>query len=158
MMACRIDIISVQPKLMESPLNHSIVQRAKDKGILEIVLHDLKDYGLGKYKQVDDTVYGGGAGMVIRCEPVFDCIEKLKLARIYDEVIYMCPDGEVYNQSMANQLSLKNNIIILCGHYKGIDQRIRDQLVTKEISIGDYVLSGGELAAQNISYVILRRL
>jgi len=156
MMACRIDIISVQPKLMESPLNHSIVQRAKDKGILEIVVHDLKDYGLGKYKQVDDTVYGGGAGMVIRCEPVFDCIEKLKSVRVYDEVVYMCPDGEVYNQSMANQLSLKKNIIILCGHYKGIDQRIRDQLVTKEISIGDYVLSGGELAAAIIADSICR--
>ena len=146
-MAYRIDIISVQPKLMESPLNHSIVQRAKDKGILEIVLHDLKDYGLGKYRQVDDTVYGGGAGMVIRCEPVFDCIEKLQSERAYDEIIYMCQDGEVYNQATANQLSLKKNIIILCGHYKGIDQRIRDHLITKEISIGDYVLSGGELAA-----------
>ena len=143
----RIDIISVQPKLMESPLNHSIVQRAKDKGIVEIVLHDLKQYGLGKYKQVDDTVYGGGAGMVIRCEPVFDCINALKSERKYDEIIYMCPDGEVYNQRTANQLSLKQNIIILCGHYKGIDERIREMHVTKEISIGDYVLSGGELAA-----------
>jgi tRNA (guanine37-N1)-methyltransferase len=155
-MAYRIDIISVQPKLMESPLNHSIVQRAKDKGILEIVLHDLKDYGLGKYRQVDDTVYGGGAGMVIRCEPVFDCIEKLQSERAYDEIIYMCPDGEVYNQATANQLSLKNNIIILCGHYKGIDQRIRDHLITKEISIGDYVLSGGELAASILADSICR--
>ena len=155
-MAYRIDIISVQPKLMESPLNHSIVQRAKDKGILEIVLHDLKDYGLGKYRQVDDTVYGGGAGMVIRCEPVFDCIEKLQSERAYDEIIYMCPDGEVYNQASANQLSLKKNIIILCGHYKGIDQRIRDHLVTKEISIGDYVLSGGELAAVILADSICR--
>jgi tRNA (guanine37-N1)-methyltransferase len=155
-MAYRIDIISVQPKLMESPLNHSIVQRAKDKGILEIVLHDLKDYGLGKYRQVDDTVYGGGAGMVIRCEPVFDCIEKLQSERAYDEIIYMCPDGEVYNQATANQLSLKKNIIILCGHYKGIDQRIRDHLITKEISIGDYVLSGGELAASILADSICR--
>lgn len=155
-MAYRIDIISVQPKLMESPLNHSIVQRAKDKGILQIVLHDLKDYGLGKYRQVDDTVYGGGAGMVIRCEPVFDCIEKLQSERAYDEIIYMCPDGEVYNQATANQLSLKKNIIILCGHYKGIDQRIRDHLVTKEISIGDYVLSGGELAAAILADSICR--
>ena len=155
-MAYRIDIISVQPKLMESPLNHSIVQRAKDKGILEIVLHDLKDYGLGKYRQVDDTVYGGGAGMVIRCEPVFDCIEKLQSDRAYDEIIYMCPDGEVYNQATANQLSLKKNIIILCGHYKGIDQRIRDHLITKEISIGDYVLSGGELAASILADSICR--
>ena len=155
-MAYRIDIISVQPKLMESPLNHSIVQRAKDKGIIEIVLHDLKDYGLGKYRQVDDTVYGGGAGMVIRCEPVFDCIEKLQSDRAYDEIIYMCPDGEVYNQATANQLSLKKNIIILCGHYKGIDQRIRDHLITKEISIGDYVLSGGELAASILADSICR--
>ena len=132
----RIDIISVQPQLMESPLNHSIVQRAKDKGIVEIVLHNLKDYGLGNYKQVDDTVYGGGAGMVIRCEPVFECVNKLKSEREYDEIIYMCPDGELYNQKQANQLSIKKNIIILCGHYKGIDQRIRDYLITKEISIG----------------------
>ena len=152
----RIDIISVQPQLMESPLNHSIVQRAKDKGIVEIVLHNLKDYGLGKYKQVDDTVYGGGAGMVIRCEPVFDCINKLKAERHYDEVIYMCPDGEVYNQKTANALSLKQNLIILCGHYKGIDQRIRDQIITKEISIGDYVLSGGELAAVVVADSICR--
>lgn len=152
----RIDIISVQPKLMESPLNHSIVQRAKDKGIVEIVLHDLKQYGLGKYKQVDDTVYGGGAGMVIRCEPVFDCINALKSERKYDEIIYMCPDGEVYNQRTANQLSLKQNIIILCGHYKGIDQRIRDEIITKEISIGDYVLSGGELAAVVVADSICR--
>lgn len=152
----RIDIISVQPRLMESPLSHSIVQRAKDKGIVEIVLHDLKQYGLGKYKQVDDTVYGGGAGMVIRCEPVFDCINKLKAERDYDEVIYMCPDGDVYNQGTANQLSLKKNLIILCGHYKGIDQRIRDEIITKEISIGDYVLSGGELAAVVVADSICR--
>ncbi len=152
----RIDIISVQPKLMESPLSHSIVQRAKDKGIVEIVLHDLKQFGLGKYKQVDDTVYGGGAGMVIRCEPVFDCINALKAERTYDEIIYMCPDGETYNQGTANQLSLKKNIIILCGHYKGIDQRIRDEIITKEISIGDYVLSGGELAAVVVADSICR--
>ena len=152
----RIDIISVQPKLMESPLNHSIVQRAKDKGIVEIVLHNLKDYGLGQYKQVDDLVYGGGAGMVIRCEPVFECIEKLQAERSYDEIIYVCPDGETYNQKEANTLSLKKNIIILCGHYKGIDQRIRDELITKEISIGDYVLSGGEIAAVVIADSICR--
>lgn len=152
----RIDIISVQPQLLESPLGHSIVQRARDKGIVEIVLHNLKDYGLGNYKQVDDTVYGGGAGMVIRCEPVFACIEQLQQDRSYDEIIYMCPDGEVYNQATANQLSLNQNIIILCGHYKGIDQRIRDELVTKEISIGDYVLSGGELAAAVVADSICR--
>jgi tRNA (guanine37-N1)-methyltransferase len=152
----RIDIISVQPQLMESPLNHSIVQRAKDKGIVEIKLHNLKDYGLGQYRQVDDTVYGGGAGMVIRCEPVFECIEKLQAERPYDEIIYVCPDGETYNQKAANTLSLKQNIIILCGHYKGIDQRIRDELITKEISIGDYVLSGGEIAAVVIADSICR--
>ncbi len=152
----RIDIISVQPQLMESPLNHSIVQRAKDKGIVEIVLHNLKDYGLGNYKQVDDTVYGGGAGMVIRCEPVFACIEALQKERDYDEIIYMCPDGELFDQKTANQLSLKKNIIILCGHYKGIDQRIRDHLITKEISIGSYVLSGGEIAAVAVTDAICR--
>ena len=152
----RIDIISVQPKLMESPLNHSIVQRAKDKGIVEICFHNLRDYGLGAYKQVDDTVYGGGAGMVLRCEPVFNCIEKLTSERKYDEIIYMCPDGELYNQATANHLSTLKNIIILCGHYKGIDQRIRDTLITKEISIGSYVLSGGEIAAVVLADSICR--
>lgn len=143
----RIDIISVQPQLMESPLGHSIVKRAQDKELVKIVFHDLKDYGFGKQNQVDDYVYGGGAGMVMRVEPVFECIRKLQSERNYDEVIYMCPDGKTLDQSMANGLSLKKNLIILCGHYKGIDQRIRDVLITKEISIGDYVLSGGELAA-----------
>ncbi|MBT8327126.1 MAG: tRNA (guanosine(37)-N1)-methyltransferase TrmD [Bacteroidia bacterium] len=152
----RIDIISVQPQLMESPLNHSIVQRAKDKGLVEIVFHNLRDFGIGAYKQVDDTVYGGGAGMVMRCEPIFDCINMLKSERDYAEVIYVCPDGDVYDQKEANQLSLKKNIIILCGHYKGIDQRIRDQIITKEISIGSYVLSGGEIAAVVIADSICR--
>ena len=152
----RIDIISVQPQLMESPLSHSIVQRAQDKGLVEIVLHNLKDYGVGNQKQVDDYVYGGGAGMVIRVEPVFDCIRALQKEREYQEIIYVCPDGETYNQKEANALSLKKNIIILCGHYKGIDQRIRDELITKEISIGDYVLSGGELAAVVIADSICR--
>jgi tRNA (guanine37-N1)-methyltransferase len=152
----RIDIISVQPQLMESPLNHSIVQRAKDKGLVEIVLHNLKDFGLGNYKQVDDAVYGGGAGMVIRCEPVFECVNQLKKERAYDEIIYMCPDGDLYDQKQANQLSLKKNMIILCGHYKGIDQRIRDHLITKEISIGSYVLSGGEIAAVAVADSICR--
>lgn len=152
----RIDIISVQPQLMESPLSHSIVQRAQDKGLVEIVLHNLKDYGVGNQKQVDDYVYGGGAGMVIRVEPVFDCIRALQKEREYQEIIYVCPDGETYNQKAANALSLKQNIIILCGHYKGIDQRIRDELITKEISIGDYVLSGGEIAAVVIADSICR--
>lgn len=152
----RIDIISVQPQLLESPLGHSIVQRAKDKGLVEIVLHNLKDYGVGNQKQVDDYVYGGGAGMVMRVEPIFDCIRQLQSQRSYDEIIYVCPDGELYNQKEANNLSLKQNIIILCGHYKGIDQRVRDELITKEISIGSYVLSGGELAAAVIADSICR--
>ena len=152
----RIDIISVQPQLLESPLGHSIVQRAKDKGLIEIVLHNLKDYGVGNQKQVDDYVYGGGAGMVMRVEPIFDCIRQLQSQRSYDEIIYVCPDGELYNQKEANKLSLKQNIIILCGHYKGIDQRVRDELITKEISIGSYVLSGGELAAAVIADSICR--
>ncbi|MFY0642983.1 MAG: tRNA (guanosine(37)-N1)-methyltransferase TrmD [Bacteroidia bacterium] len=143
----RIDIISVQPSLLESPLGHSIVQRAQQKGLVEICIHDLKDFGQGKHKQVDDYVYGGGAGMVLMAEPVFRCIDSLKSERNYDEVIYMCPDGALFQQKEANILSLQKNIIILCGHYKGIDQRIRDEIITKEISIGDYVLSGGELAA-----------
>lgn len=152
----RIDIISVQPKLMESPLGHSIVQRAKDKELVEIVLHDLKEYGLGKHNQVDDYMYGGGAGMVIRVEPVFECIRKLQDQREYDEIIYVCPDGKTYDQARANALSLKKNLIILCGHYKGIDQRIRDELITMELSIGDYVLSGGELAAVVIADSVCR--
>lgn len=143
----RIDIVAAVPELMKSSLNHSIMKRAQDKGLLEIHLHDLRDYGLGNYRQIDDTPYGGGAGMVIKVEPVFDCIESLQSERNYDEVIYMSPDGEVLQQSMVNGMSLLKNIIILCGHYKGVDQRIRDRLITREISIGDYVLSGGELAA-----------
>ena len=143
----RIDVIAVQPQLMESPLGHSIVQRARDKGLVQIHFHDLREYGLGNNRQVDDYMYGGGAGMVIRVEPVFACIGKLQEERSYDEVIYVCPDGERFEQKRANQLSLLGNIIILCGHYKGVDQRIRDHLITREISIGDYVLSGGELAA-----------
>lgn len=137
-------------------MHHSIVKRSQEKGLVEIVLHNLHDHGLGKYKQVDDTVYGGGAGMVIRCEPVFECIEALMAERKYDEIIYMCPDGELFEQSTANQLSLKKNIIILCGHYKGIDQRIRDHLITREISIGSYVLSGGEIAAAAVADAIIR--
>ena len=143
----RIDIISVVPNLLESPFNHSIIKRAQDKGLVEIVVHDLREYGLGNYKQIDDTQFGGGAGMVMMIEPIVNCIKKLQLQRSYDEIIYMTPDAQTLNQATANSLSLKENIVILTGHYKGVDQRIRDKYITKEISIGDYVLTGGELAA-----------
>ncbi len=142
-----IDIITVLPELLYSPLHHSIMQRAQDKGLVKIHIVNLRDYGLGAYKQVDDYPYGGGGGMVMRVEPLAACIDDLMKQRSYDEIIYLTPDGETLNQSMANKLSLKLNVLLLCGHYKGIDQRIRDVYVTKEISIGDYVLSGGELAA-----------
>ncbi len=143
----RIDIISVQPNLLASPFQHSILKRAVDKGLLEVNVHDLRSYGIGKHKQVDDYQYGGGAGMVMMLEPVVSCIEDLQKDRQYDEVIYMTPDGKTLDQSLANQLSLKENLLILCGHYKGIDERIRQHFITMEISVGDYVLSGGELAA-----------
>ncbi len=143
----RIDIITVLPDLLESPFNHSILKRAKEKGLLEVNLINLRDFSTSKQKQVDDYQYGGGAGMVMMCEPISNCIEHLKKDRSYDEIIYMTPDGELMNQKMMNTLSLKGNFIILCGHYKGIDERIRQLYITKEISIGDYVLSGGELAA-----------
>ena len=143
----RIDIISVVPDLLESPLSHSILKRARDKGLLEINVINLRDYGLHRYKQVDDYQYGGGAGMVMMCEPIAACMDELKSQRTYDDIIYMTPDGETMNQKMMNTLSLKQNFIILCGHYKGIDERIRQLYITREISIGDYVLSGGELGA-----------
>ena len=143
----RIDIITVLPELLESPLNHSIMKRAKERGLLDIHLHQLREFAVNKHGQVDDTQYGGGAGMVIMCEPLSDCIEKLKAERAYDDNIYLTPDGKTFHQKMANTLSLKENVMMICGHYKGIDQRIRDLYVTMEISIGDYVLSGGELAA-----------
>jgi len=152
----RIDIITVLPEMMESPLNHSIVKRAREKGLVEINIINLRDFTKDKYKSVDDYAFGGGAGMVMMIEPVYKAIEKLKSERDYDEIIYTSPDGEQFNQKMANQLSLKNNIIILAGHYKGVDQRIRDYLITKEISIGDYVLSGGELPAAAITDAIVR--
>lgn len=142
-----IDIISVIPNLLDSPLSHSIMQRAKDKGLLSVSVHDLREYGLGKHRTVDDYQFGGGAGMVMRCEPLAELIDKLQAERVYDEIIYLTPDGERYAQRRANQLSLGQNLLMICGHYKGIDQRIRDVYVTLEISIGDYVLSGGELAA-----------
>lgn len=143
----RIDIISVMPELLESPLQHSIMKRAQEKGLLEVVVHNLRAYGLGKHKQLDDYQFGGGAGMVMMVEPLTNCIENLQKERIYDEIIYLTPDGVRLRQSLSNRLSLMNNLLLLCGHYKGIDERIREHFITMEISIGDYVLSGGELPA-----------
>ena len=142
-----IDIITVLPELLEGPLNHSILKRAQDKKLAEIVVHNLRDYSTNKHRRVDDYPFGGSAGMVMQVEPIDRIISKLKSERNYDEIIYTSPDGETFNQPMANSLSLCQNLIILCGHYKGIDYRIREHLITKEISIGDYVLTGGELAA-----------
>ena len=152
----RIDIITVVPELLESPLSHSIVGRAIKNGLAEIHIHNLRKYGKGPRQQVDDYSYGGDAGMVIMLEPVYNMIQELKAERDYDEVIFMCPDGEVLNQNIANELSLKGNLIILCGHYKGIDHRIREHLITREISCGDYVLSGGELPAAILADSIIR--
>lgn len=143
----RIDIITVLPELLESPFQHSIMKRARDKGLLEVNLIALRAYAVNKHGQIDDYQYGGGAGMVMMCEPIAKCIDELKAQRQYDEIIYMTPDGETMNQKMMNSMSLKGNLIIICGHYKGIDERLRELYITKEISIGDYVLSGGELAA-----------
>jgi len=143
----RFDIITLMPELLESPFNHSILKRAKEKGLLHVHLHQLREYAINKHGQVDDMQYGGGAGMVMMCEPLSNLIEKLMSERKYDEIIYLTPDGKNYHQKIANTLSLKENVLLICGHYKGIDQRIRDLYVTLEISIGDYVLSGGELAA-----------
>ncbi|OIR08293.1 tRNA (guanine-N(1)-)-methyltransferase [mine drainage metagenome] len=142
-----IHIITVAPELLESPFSHSIMKRAQDKGLLNIQLHNLRKWAINKHAQVDDYQYGGGAGMVMMCEPLANAIDELQKEKKFDEIIFMTPDGDVFNQHTANQLSLKENILIICGHYKGIDQRIRDTYITKEISIGDYVLSGGELAA-----------
>ncbi|PWS27943.1 tRNA (guanosine(37)-N1)-methyltransferase TrmD [Pedobacter yonginense] len=152
----RFDIITVLPALLESPFAHSILQRAQKKGIAEIVVHNLRDYATNKQKSVDDYQYGGGSGMVMSIEPFAACIEKLQEERDYDEIIFMSPDGVTLNQSTANELSIKKNIIILCGHYKGIDQRIRDIFVTREISVGDYVLSGGELPAAIVVDAVVR--
>lgn len=152
----RIDILTVQPELLESPLNYSIVKRARDKKLVEINLVNLHDYTTDRYRSVDDYAFGGGAGMVMMIEPVFMALEKLKNEREYDEIIYTSPDGEKFTQKMANTLSMKNNIIILAGHFKGVDQRIRDHLITMEISIGDYVLSGGEIPAVAITDAIVR--
>ena len=152
----RIDIITVVPELLESPLSHSIVGRARKKGIVEIEVHNLRKYGKGPRLQVDDYSYGGDAGMVLMVEPVYRMIEELKAERDYDEVIYLSPDGEILTQGIANELSLKGNLILLCGHYKGIDNRIREHLVTREISVGDYVLSGGEIPAAILADAIVR--
>ncbi len=152
----RIDIITVVPDILKSPFEASILQRAIKKGLVEIHLHNLRDYTTDNYKQVDDYQFGGGAGMVMMIEPIDKCITKLKSEREYQEVIYMTPDGERLHQKMANRLSLHENLIILCGHYKGVDQRVRDQFITKEISIGDYVLSGGELGAAVLCDSIIR--
>jgi tRNA (guanine37-N1)-methyltransferase len=152
----RIDIITVLPELLESPLGYSIIKRARDKKLVEINVINIRDFTNDKYKTVDDYAFGGGAGMVMMIEPVYKAIEKLKSERKYDEIIYTSPDGERFSQKMANMLSLSENIIILAGHYKGVDQRIRDHLITKEISIGDYVLSGGEIPAAVITDAIVR--
>lgn len=154
----RIDIITALPQLLESPFSDSILQRAIKKGLVEVHFHNLKDFGLGKHRQIDDYQFGGGAGMVMMIEPILNCIKGLKSERDYDEIIYMTPDGQRFEQSVANELSLKKNIMMLCGHYKGIDQRLRDHIITREISIGDYVLSGGELAAAVVSDAIIRLL
>lgn len=154
----RIDILTLLPELIESPLSHSIIKRAKDKGIVEIHLHNIRDYSTNKQKQVDDYAFGGGAGMVMCIEPIDLLIAKLKSERHYDEIIYTSPDGEVFNQHKANFLATKENLILLCGHYKGIDQRVREHLITREISVGDYVLSGGELAAAVITDCVVRLL
>ncbi len=152
----RIDILSVVPDLLVSPLNHSIIKRAQDKGVVEIHIHNIRDWSKDKFHKVDDYPFGGEAGLVMTIQPIFDCINELTSQRHYDEIIYTAPDAPTFNQSMANELSLKENIMILCGHYKGIDQRIRDYLVTREISVGDFVLTGGELPACIMTDAIVR--
>jgi tRNA (guanine37-N1)-methyltransferase len=154
----RIDILSGVPELLESPLNHSIVGRAQKKGVVEIHIHNLRDYTEDKHNKIDDTPYGGGAGMVLTAQPVFSCIEKLLAEREYDEIIFTAPDGIPFEQKHANELSMKKNIIILCGHYKGVDHRVREALITREFSIGDYVLSGGELPALVMTDALVRLL
>ncbi len=154
----RIDILTVVPELLDSPLNQSILRRAQDKGLVEIVIHNLRDYTTDKHRQVDDYPFGGEAGMVMKIEPIFRCIEALKSERKYDEIIFVTPDGETFKQSHANRLSTMENIIILCGHYKGIDYRVREHLVTMELSIGDFVLTGGEMVAAMITDAVVRVL
>lgn len=152
----RIDIITVLPELLDSPLNSSILKRAQEKGLVKLVVHNLRDYSTNKQKNVDDYAFGGGAGMVMQIQPIADCIEKLKLERDYDEIIYLTPDGLTLKQNMVNALSLKKNLMLLAGHYKGVDQRVRELFITKEISIGDYVLTGGELPAAILADAIIR--
>lgn len=152
----KIDIISAVPDLLQSPFDHSIVNRAKSNGLVELNIIDLHDFGLNKYKQIDDYQFGGGAGMVLMIEPMYNCINSLTEETNYDHIIYLTPDGKTYDQKTANQLSTSNNILLICGHYKGIDERIREHLITMEISIGDYVLSGGELAAAIVTDSIVR--
>lgn len=152
----RIDILSVVPRLLESFFAHSILKRAEEKGLAEIHLHDIRDYAVDKHRRVDDYAFGGGAGMVLQVEPIAACIRALQAQRTYDEVIYLTPDGEKLHQKMVNSLSLQTNLLLLCGHYKGVDQRVRDLFITREISIGDYVLSGGELAAAVLADSIIR--
>jgi tRNA (guanine37-N1)-methyltransferase len=154
----RIDIITCLPRLLDSPFNDSILKRAQEKGIVTVAIHDLRDYTTDKHRVTDDYAFGGGAGMVMMIEPIHRCVSKLQGERKYDEIIYMSPDGERLTQSMSNQLSLCSNLLLLCGHYKGVDERVREHLITKEISIGDYVLSGGELAAAVVSDSIIRLL
>jgi tRNA (guanine37-N1)-methyltransferase len=155
-MAMHIDIITCVPRLIESPFADSILKRAQAKGLVKVNIIDLREYATDKHKSVDDYSYGGGAGMVMMIEPIDRCVSELKAQRTYDEIIYMSPDGELFTQSIANGLSLKKNMIILCGHYKGVDERVREHLITREISIGDYVLSGGELAAAVVSDAVIR--
>ena len=152
----RIDIVTGFPKLLKGPLNESMIRQAKRKKLVQIRLHDLRKYTHDRHKTIDDTPYGGGAGMVLKPEPIFECIEHLGSRRTYDEIIYLTADGEKFNQKIANELSLKENLILLCGHYKGIDERIRERLITREISIGDYVLTGGEVAAIVVADAVIR--
>lgn len=152
----RIDILTIFPVMFEGPFGHSIIKRAIEKGLAEIHIHNIRDYSTNKHRNVDDYVYGGSAGMVMMIQPIADCIDMLEKERVYDEVIFLTPDGELLEQGIANQLSLKGNLILLCGHYKGIDERIRENYITREISIGDYVLSGGELAAAVLTDSIVR--
>jgi tRNA (guanine37-N1)-methyltransferase len=154
----RIDILTCLPKLLESPFGDSILKRAQDKNLVTVKVHDLREYSTNKHRTTDDYAFGGGAGMVMMIEPIDRCISSLKEERTYDEIIYMSPDGELFSQSLANQLSLKQNLILLCGHYKGVDERVREHLITREISIGDYVLSGGELAAAVVADSVIRLL
>lgn len=154
----RIDIITVLPELLSGPFSASILKRAQDKGLVEVHVHNLREYSQDKHRSVDDYAYGGGAGMVLQIEPIAACIDHLQSERSYDEIIYMSPDGKTLDQNMANELSLKGNLLILCGHYKGVDERVREHYITREVSIGDYVLSGGELAAAVLADSIIRLL